>query len=93
MISVFSPAVRMSNLVIKDNHFVSLKRMYTTDNAANTIFLLLKGPLSSMEDVFKTLNLPDDNGIFRIYTDITKLYNRLKFISLLFIQNIFKFLN
>ena len=32
----YSPAVRMSNCVIKDNHFVSLKQMKTTENAANT---------------------------------------------------------
>ena len=35
-ISFNSPVVRMSNLVIKDNDFVSLKRMNTTENAANT---------------------------------------------------------
>ena len=37
-----------------------------------------------MEDVFKTLNLSDDNEIFRGYTTIIELYNALKFITMLF---------
>ena len=35
-IAFYSPVVRMSNKVFKDNHFVSLKRMKTTENAADT---------------------------------------------------------
>ena len=30
-ITFYSPVVRMSNYVINDNHFVSLKRMKTTE--------------------------------------------------------------
>ena len=42
-----------------------------------------------MEGVFKTLNLSDNNKIFRGYTTMIELYNALKFITmLLFIQNI-----
>ena len=37
-----------------------------------------------MEDVFKTSNLFDDNGIFRGYTTMIELYNALKFITVLF---------
>ena len=45
-----------------------------------------------MEDVFKTLNLSDDNEIFRGYTTMTELYNPLKFITMLFfIQKILTF--
>ena len=33
---LYSPAMRMLNLIIKDNYFVSLKRMETTENAADT---------------------------------------------------------
>ena len=32
----YSSVVRMSNKIIKYNHFVNLKRMKTTENAANT---------------------------------------------------------
>ena len=32
----FSPVVRMSSEVIKDNYFVNLERMKTTENATNT---------------------------------------------------------
>ena len=35
-IAFYSPIVRTSNLVFKDNHFVSLKRVKTTENAVNT---------------------------------------------------------
>ena len=45
-----------------------------------------------MEDVFKTLNMFDDNDIFRGYTTIIELYNALKFITMLFfIQKILRF--
>ena len=45
-----------------------------------------------MEDVFKTLNLSDDNEIFRGYTIMIELYNAPKFITmLLFIQKILTF--
>ena len=45
-----------------------------------------------MEDVFKTLDLSDDNENFRGYTTIIELYNALKFITmLLFIQKISRF--
>ena len=46
-----------------------------------------------MEDVFKTLNLPDDNEIFREYKKMKELYNNaLKFINMLFsIQMILRF--
>ena len=45
-----------------------------------------------MEDVFKTLNLFDDNEIFRGYTTMVELYNALKFITMLyFIQKILRF--
>ena len=42
-----------------------------------------------MEDVFKTLDLADDNENFRGYITMKELYNALKFITLLlFIQKI-----
>ena len=45
-----------------------------------------------MEDVLKTLNLSDDNEIFRGYATMIELYNALKFITILFfIQNILTF--
>ena len=45
-----------------------------------------------MEDVLKTLNLFDDNEIFRGYTTMIELCNALKFITMLFfIQNILTF--
>ena len=37
-----------------------------------------------MEDVFKMLDLSDDNAIFRGYTTMIELYNALKFITMLF---------
>ena len=37
-----------------------------------------------MGDVFKTLNLSDDNEIFRGYTAMIELYNALKFKTMLF---------
>ena len=45
-----------------------------------------------MEDVFKTLDLSDDNENFRGYTTMIELYNALKFITMLFfIQDILRF--
>ena len=45
-----------------------------------------------MDDVFKTLDLSDDNENFRGYTTMIELYNTLKFITmLLFIQKISRF--
>ena len=45
-----------------------------------------------MEDVFKTLDLSDDNENFRGYTTMIDLYNALKFITmLLFIQKTSRF--
>ena len=45
-----------------------------------------------MGDVFKTLNLSDDNGIFMEYTEMIDLYNALKFRTMLFsIQKILCF--
>ena len=45
-----------------------------------------------MEDVLKTLNLSNDNEIFRGYTTMIELCNALKFIiMLIFIQNILAF--
>ena len=45
-----------------------------------------------MEDVFKTLDLSDDNENFRGYTTMIELYHALKFITmLLFIQKISRF--
>ena len=42
-----------------------------------------------MEDIFKILNLPDDNEIFRGYTTITELCNALKIHNkVFFIQKI-----
>ena len=38
-----------------------------------------------MEDVFQTLNLSDDNEIFRGYTTMIELYNALIFITMLFL--------
>ena len=56
------------------------------------IVSLIKWPLSSIENVFKTLNLFDDNEIFRGYTTMIELCNALKFITMLiFIQNILTF--
>ena len=37
-----------------------------------------------MEDVFKPLNLSDDNEIFRGYGTMIELFNALKFITMLF---------
>ena len=37
-----------------------------------------------MDDVFKTLNLSDDNEIFRGYDTMIELYNALKCITMLF---------
>ena len=37
-----------------------------------------------MEDVFKTLNLSDDNEIFRGYITSIELYDALKFIAMQF---------
>ena len=42
------------------------------------IVSLNKWPLSSMKDVFKTLDLPDDNDIFRRCTKMIELYYELK---------------
>ena len=36
-----------------------------------------------MEEVFKTLDLFDDNGVFRGYTTMIELYNALNFITIL----------
>ena len=36
-----------------------------------------------MEDVLKTINLSDDNEIFRGCTTMIELYNALKFITML----------
>ena len=45
-----------------------------------------------MEDVFKTLDLSDDNKNFRGYTTMIELYHALKFITmLLFIQKTSRF--
>ena len=45
-----------------------------------------------MEDVLKTLNLSDDNEIFRGYATMIELYNALKFIAMFFfIQKILTF--
>ena len=45
-----------------------------------------------MKDVFKTLDLSDDNENFRGYTTMIEMYNALKFITmLLFIQKISMF--
>ena len=45
-----------------------------------------------MEDVFKTLDLSDDDEIFRGYTTKIVLYNALKFITMLFfIEKILRF--
>ena len=45
-----------------------------------------------MEDVFKTLNLSDDNDIFGRYAAMIELYNALKFLTMLFfIQKILTF--
>ena len=45
-----------------------------------------------MGDVFKTLDLSDDNGIFKGYTEMIDLYNALKFRTMLFsIQKILCF--
>ena len=53
---------------------------------------LIKLPLSSMEDVFKTLNLFDNNEIFRGYTTMVEMYNALKFRTMLYlIQKILRF--
>ena len=38
-----------------------------------------------MEDVFKALNLSDENEIFREYTTMTELYQKLKFIIIVFV--------
>ena len=45
-----------------------------------------------MEDVFKKLNLFDNNEIFRGYTTMVELYNALKFRTMLYlIQKILRF--
>ena len=45
-----------------------------------------------MEDVLKTLNLSDDNEIFRGYKTMIEMNNALKFITMLFfIQKISTF--
>ena len=45
-----------------------------------------------MEDVFKTLNLSDDNGNFRVHATMIKLYNAPKFITIpFFIQKVLTF--
>ena len=45
-----------------------------------------------MEDILKTLNLSDDNEIFREYATIIELYNALKFLTMpFFIQKILTF--
>ena len=45
-----------------------------------------------MEDVLKTLDLSDDNEIFRGYATMIELYNALKFIIMLFfVQKILTF--
>ena len=48
------------------------------------IISLNKQTPSSMGDVFKTLQLSDDNEIFRGYIDMIEMYNALKFQTLLF---------
>ena len=95
-ITLYSPVVRMSNKIIKDNHFVSLKRMKTTENAANSnCFTNKMTPVFNgrrFTDVLQTLNLSDENEIFRRYITMIELYNALKFITLLFcIQKILTF--
>ena len=47
------------------------------------LFNKLNDP-SSMEDIFKTLNLSNDNEIFRGDNTVIDLYNSLKFITMLF---------
>ena len=45
-----------------------------------------------MEDVFKTLNLSDENENFRGYTTMIELHNSPKFITMVFlIQKISRF--
>ena len=45
-----------------------------------------------MKAVFKTLDLSDENEIFRVYTTMVELYNALKFIPMLYIiQKIVRF--
>ena len=45
-----------------------------------------------MEDIFKTLDLSDDNENFREFTSMIELYNALKFITvLLFVKKISRF--
>ena len=45
-----------------------------------------------MEDFLKTLNLSDDNEIFREYATMNELYNALKLLTMLFfIQKILTF--
>ena len=45
-----------------------------------------------MEDVFKTLDLSDDNANFRGYTTMIELFNALKFVTMLiFSQKISRF--
>ena len=44
---------------------------------------LIKLALPSMEDVFNTLNLSDDDEIFREYTALIELYNALKLKTML----------
>ena len=45
-----------------------------------------------MEEVFKTLNLSDNNKIFRCIT-MTELHNALKFITILFLFKIYQGFN
>ena len=47
------------------------------------IVSLIIWSLSSKEDVFKTLNLSDDNEIFRGYTTIIELFNALSLYAFL----------
>ena len=72
-ITFYSPVVRMSNYI------VSLKRKKQQKMRLIAIVSLIKWPLSSMEDIFKSLNLSDDNEIFRGYTTMIELYNALEF--------------
>ena len=55
----YSPVVRMSNLVIKDNYFVSLKRMKTTENTAdtNTIVVTYDANTNTLGAIFQECSM------------------------------------
>ena len=82
-ITLYCPVVRLSNQVIKDNHFVNLESMKHQKMRLIPNVSLNKLPVFN-ERRFETIHLSDDNEIFRRCTIMIELYNSLKFMNMFF---------